>query len=537
MSQGPKRKEETVGKEMRGDEALAYVLKEIGTKRVFTTPSLPDYILERLEQYQIQATLAPTPKGATFMAYTYAAQRNEAGVVLQIPGTPILDAVNIIAQAFVDSVPLLLVSTIRSYRDTGRGRIGELRTMEDLSEILAPITKSRERVVSIEEITVGVEKTYKEVMSNRPRPGYVEVAEDLFKMKAYPLAGSEQKPERKTPDKNTVFKAAELLGSSKSPLIVAGYGVLTSGAPQLLRELAELLDAPVVTTIKGKGSIPSSHPLFAGEGLGFMGTEASTKLSSQADVILALGTSFPQLSTGGWSFKYKGLLIHNNVDGEDVGKSYLPQLPAVADTGLFLRELLNTLKQKFKEKVQRGSEEILSKLRKEQEIDKHDGLWPVDVFTTLREVGYSSIFLDITATTIDAIRLPVEKPYTWVTSETLLERGVAVAGALMDGSEGTVGITDLTGAMKYADMILSAGGSKSTLLILDDDNTSYLDVTKSDLPSIDRTKTETKVNLSEKLGAIEVNDIKSLKEALLSKKDGLKVIDAKLSHDYKSIII
>ncbi|BBD72472.1 acetolactate synthase [Sulfodiicoccus acidiphilus] len=512
-------------------------MKEIGTKKVFTTPALPDYILDRLKEYDMQVSFSPTPKGTVLMAYTFASRTNEAGVVLQIPGTPLLDAVNVIAQAFVDSVPLLLVSTVRSYRDNGRGRIGELRTIDDVMGILSPITKSRERVTSIEEITVGVEKTYKEVMSNRPRPGYVEVAEDLFKLKAYPLAGSEQRPEKKTPDKNTVLKAAELLGNSKKPLIVAGYGVLTSGAAQLLQELAELLDAPVVTTIKGKGSIPASHPLFAGEGLGLMGTRASSQLSTEADVILALGTSFPQLSTGGWSFQYKGLLIHNNVDGEDVGKSYLPQLPAVADTGLFLKELLNALRQKFKEKVNRGSADLLRKLRDEENIPQHEGLWPVDVFNVLRESGYSKIFLDITAPTIDAIRLPIEKPYTWVTSETLLERGVAVAGALEDGSEGTVGITDLTGVLRYMDMILASNGAMSTILVLDDENTSYLELTKSDLPSIGRTQVETKVDLKTKLGAIEVRDEKELRETFGNTSKGVKVVQVKLSHDYKSIVL
>lgn len=120
--------------------------------------------------------------------------------------------------------------------------------------------------------------------------------------------------------------------------ILSGYGVITSGAYNELIELAELLDAPVITTIKGKGSFPASHQLFAGEGLGIIGTDIGNKLLAKADSILFLGTRLTQLSTGGWSMKFKGFTMHNNIDGEDIGKVIMPHLPIVADTGLFLKE-------------------------------------------------------------------------------------------------------------------------------------------------------------------------------------------------------
>ncbi|TRM97285.1 acetolactate synthase, partial [Sulfolobus sp. F1] len=329
-----KRKEETVGVEMKGEEAIAYVLNDIGIKKVFTTYSLPNTVKEMLQKYNINIDISLNTRDASLLAYSYAQENNTAGVIIQIPGSKLTEAVNVVAQAYMESVPLLLISSIRSHKDVGRARVGEFRTNDDLSNIFSPITKVRERVISIEEITITIEKAYKDALSNRPRPTYVEISEDLFKAKAYPLSTSGQKPEKKSPDKNTVSKVVELLLNSKTPVIIAGYGVVLSESESTLIELAELLDIPVITTFKAKGVIPADHKLFAGEGLGSFGTEASNYILENADVILAIGTRFTQLSTAGWSLKYKGILVHNNVDGEDIGKVYMPHVPVVADTGL-----------------------------------------------------------------------------------------------------------------------------------------------------------------------------------------------------------
>jgi len=94
-------------------------------------------------------------------------------------------------------------------------------------------------------------------------------------------------------------------------------------------ELAELIDAPVVTTIKGKGAFPASHKLYLGTGTGIIGGPIVSEIIEKADVILALGTRLSQLSTGGYTMKYKGLLIHNSIDGEDIGKTFMPQIAVV----------------------------------------------------------------------------------------------------------------------------------------------------------------------------------------------------------------
>ncbi|EWG07390.1 MAG: thiamine pyrophosphate protein central region [Candidatus Aramenus sulfurataquae] len=536
MSQ-PKRKEETVGREMTGDEALAYVIKEIGVTKVFTTTSLPEFLAERLKQYGIFLDVSLSPREALLGAYTYAMENNTIGTVVQIPGTPLLEGTSVIAQAFSDSVPLLIVSSIRSYRDVGKSRIGELRTNDDMSSILAPITKIRERAVSIEEVTVNVEKCYKEALSNRPRPAYVEIAEDLFKLKAYPLSPAEQKPEKKTPDKTTVAKVAEVLANSKSPVIIAGYGVISSGATKELVELAELLKAPVITTIRAKGAIPASNPLFAGEGLGVFGTDVANKLLSEADAILILGSRLTQLSTGGWSMKLKGFVMHNNIDGEDIGKVIMPQQPIVADAGLFLKELLALLKQK---NLQRSDEAIKTIMvnKKTPTLRGHGGIWPYDVVRLLQQFEFDKVFVDLSAVTFDSIRLPVNGP-VWFTSESIIEKGIGVMGVLQS-SFNSLGIVDVETAYRNLGAIMSRRKSvKGTIVIFNDEGATYLDSSKSDMPTIGKSSRRFNIDKElESLGAVTVDTYSQLKDAL-KKRDvnGLNIINVKIDPEYESVVL
>jgi len=539
MSQ-PKRKEETLGVEMKGEEALAYVLKDLGITKVFTTYSLPNIVKEMLQKYSIDIDFSISIKDASILAYSYAQENNTVGTIIQIPGSKLTEAVNIIAQAYMESVPLLIISSIRSYKDTGRARIGEFRTNDDLSSILSPITKVRERVISIEEITLTIEKAYKEAVSNRPRPSYVEISEDLFKMKAYPLSTAGQKPEKRTPDKNTVAKVAELIVNSKLPVIIAGYGVVLSDAEDLLIELAELIEAPVITTFKAKGSIPSGHKLFAGEGLGLYGTEAANVALENADVILALGTRFTQLSTAGWSIKYKGILVHNNIDGEDIGKVFMPHVPVVADTGLFLKELLAQLKAKIKDKIERGSVELLRKAQKSINIKSHDGIWPYDVVKTLAELGnFDKIFLDIAPTTIDFVRLPIRSKKMWYTGESLLERGIAIGGSVCSNYK-AFAITDVEGLIASISLLeYKIDKIKGKVLVLNDYGRNYIDVSRSDLPTISRSQTSINElyidNLVEKvLKGINVSSITELNEAL---KSDVKLINIKVDPNFESIVM
>lgn len=537
MSQ-PKRKEETVGKEMNGIEALAYTLKEIGVNKVFTTITLPEAIREALNQYKIEQDVSLNVRDAAILAETYAMEHNTVGVLIQIPGAQVLEALDVISQAYMDSVPLLIIASLRSYRDVGRARLGELRTPEDISTALAPITKVREKVISIEEITITIEKANKDALSNRPRPVLVEIAEDLFRLRAYPLSPAEQKPEKRTPDKNTVAKVAEVLSNSKLPVIVAGYGVILSEGYKYFLQLAELLDAPVITTIKGKGSFPASHPLYAGEGLGLIGTEIGNKLLAEADAILLLGTRLTQLSTGGWSMKYKGFIMHNNIDGEDIGKVIMPHLPIVADTGLFIKELLTALKQKITQKRDRGIKAEIAAGKKGIILKGHTGIWPYDVVRALQQFAFSKIFVDLSAVTFDMIRYPIDYP-VWLTSESVLAKGIGIAGVIQSNDANSLGITDVYSVSRNLSLLYSRWKTaKGTIIIFNDEGATYLDTTKADVPTIGSSKVRINIDKEvEAIGAYTIETYSELKDALKERKNSLKILNVKIDPNYESAVL
>lgn len=172
----------------------------------------------------------------------------------------------------------------------------------------------------------------------------------------------------------------------------------------------------------------------------------------EADSILVLGSRLPQLSTAGWSMRYKGFLMHNNVDGEDIGKVVMPQLPIVADTGLFLKELITILKQKLKENIKREVRSEIASSRRVFTMKPHSGLWPYDVTRLLQQFKFSRYFVDLSAPTLDLVRLPIESP-VWNTSESILEKGIGVAGVLQSNDPGALGITDLAGVLRNVGLI------------------------------------------------------------------------------------
>ncbi len=359
----------------------------------------------------------------------------------------------------------------------------------------------------------------------------------MFKLKAYPLSPAEQKPEKKTPDKTTVAKVAEVLANSKSPVIIAGYGVISSGATKELVELAELLKAPVITTIRAKGAIPSSHPLFAGEGIGVFGTDVANKLLSEADAILIVGSRLTQLSTGGWSMKFKGFVMHNNIDGEDIGKVIMPQQPIVADAGLFLKELLALLKQK---NLQRSDEAIKTIMvnKKTPTLRGHGGIWPYDVVRLLQQFEFDKVFVDLSAVTFDSIRLPVNGPI-WFTSETIIEKGIGVVGVLQSNSN-SLGIVDVESAYRNLSAIISRRkSSRGTIVIFNDEGSTYLESSKSDMPTIGKTNKRFNIDKElESLGAITVETYAQLKDALKSRDlNKLNIINVKIDPEYESVVL
>jgi len=540
----PKRKEETLGKEMNGAEAIAVILQKLGIDKVFCDSEINPLIREKLKEQAIKIEEGIDSLAAAYQAITFSLITNNPAVLLLIPGKKAIEAIPAVTQAFIDSIPLLIISSIRSYRDPSKGRIGELRNSENQMEMFEQVTKFSERSTSIEELSPTLEKALKEAMSNRPRPAYVEIPEEILKLKAYPLALSGQKVEKRLPDKNTIAKISELLINSTSPVIIAGRGITLSGANKELMELAELIDAPVVTTIKGKGAFPASHKLYLGTGTGIIGGPIVSEIIEKADVILALGTRLSQLSTGGYTMKYKGLLIHNSIDGEDIGKTFMPQIAVVGDVYFLLKELIAILRTKIKDKRASESTRKIKDLKiMDKRFENVKGFWPIKVVEAISAFSRDFNFaVDITATTLDSIYLPIDNPSQWITSTGFPVSGFSI-NALFQMNK-VIAITDARGVLRNLDKIYALNRMKGEriIIVIDDGGVSYLDYSIKELPEI--VKRGEIVNVEQIIKHTEVKTYialsqKELSEQLMEAKsfERLSVIDVKVDQEFVPISI
>jgi thiamine pyrophosphate-dependent acetolactate synthase large subunit-like protein len=252
---------------------------------------------------------------------------------------------------------------------------------------------------------------------------------------------------------------------------------------------------------------------------------------------LILGSRLTQLSTAGWSMKFKGFTMHNNIDGEDIGKIIIPHQPIVADTNLFLRELLTLLKQKNISRDIDIEKEIRIN-KKLPSLKPHNNLWPYDVVRLLQQFTYDRIFVDLSAVTFDSIRMPIERPI-WFTSESLLEKGIGIAG-IIESKTNSLGIIDISTAEKNLSLLhYKSREAKGTIVIFNDEASSYLDTTKSDMPTIGRTNYVIDIDRElESIGAITVDTYMDLKDALKNRNsERLNIINVKIDPNYESVVL
>ncbi|MCW4026276.1 MAG: biosynthetic-type acetolactate synthase large subunit, partial [Candidatus Bathyarchaeota archaeon] len=232
-----------------------------------------------------------------------------------------------------------------------------------------------------------------------------------------------------------VARAVKLLINAEKPIIVAGGGVILSGACAQLLALAELLLAPVATTLMGKGCIPENHPLSLGM-LGMHGTIASNKLVPEADVLLAVGMRFSDRTTGDLDeFCPDGKVIHIDIDSSEIGKNIRPDVPMVAGAKKALQAIYDRLVQSFKKKERSVWVSRVEEMKKQQDdlANSMKGLKPPRLLAELRkllpvdaivatEVGQNQMWA--------ALYLKAYKPRTFISSGGLGTMGFGFPAAI-----------------------------------------------------------------------------------------------------------
>jgi len=324
-----------------GAEILCECLIKEGVEVIFGFPGgvlLPLY--DTLPRYpQLRHILVRHEQGAAHAADAYARVTGKVGVCLATSGPGATNLVTGIANAYLDSVPLLAITGQVPTHFIGKDAFQEI----DITGITVPITKHNQQVLSTDELARAVQEAVHVAMTGRPGPVLLDIPRDVF----------QGRTEYVCPDKidlpgfkpklfghpAQVKKAAELIASAERPVIVAGHGVNIAQAHAELRQLAENAQLPVVTTFLGIGCFPESHVLSYGW-LGMHGMGYANKAVHNADLLIAIGMRFDDRATGGVStFAPQARIVHIDVDAAEIGKNLRAEVPIVGDVKNVLQAL------------------------------------------------------------------------------------------------------------------------------------------------------------------------------------------------------
>ncbi len=328
--------------EITGAEALVKALLAEGVDTVFGYPGgaiMPFY--DKLFDYedQIRHYLARHEQGAAHAAQAYAMVTGKTGVCLATSGPGATNLVTGIANAYLDSVPMVFITAQVVSNLIGTDAFQET----DILGVSMPVTKWNCQVKSPEEIPDAVSKAFYIAKSGRPGPVLIDVTKDAqqksldfsYKKCDYLRSYNPHIPL----NKKAIESAAILINHAERPLILAGHGVLLSGAQDDLRIFAEKTGIPVALTLLGLSAFPTAHRLYAGM-LGMHGNYAPNLLTNQADLIIAIGMRFDDRVTGNISkYAKQARIIHIEIDRSEINKNVLVDIEINNDAGEVLKYL------------------------------------------------------------------------------------------------------------------------------------------------------------------------------------------------------
>jgi acetolactate synthase-1/2/3 large subunit len=318
-------------------EAVVDAMLERGVDTVFGIPGKQTLPLNRaLADRDARFVVARHETAVPHQAWGYAetSEPGEMAATCVVPGPGDTNAMNGLKNALNDCVPLLhlAVETERSVRG-GDG------IHETPPETYDTVVKENVLVDSPAGAVPAVVESIRTAREHPQGPVRVGIPKDVLASRTpQPAVGDREPSPPPSPPAEPVAEAADLLADANSPVVLAGGGVRRSGASDALRSTAERLDAPVVTTYKGKGTLPEGHPLSAGVLCGGAGAELRGLLAD-ADVGLVVGSDLDAVATASWSVSMPETLVHVTLDGDDVGFGYETDLGVVADADRFLRAL------------------------------------------------------------------------------------------------------------------------------------------------------------------------------------------------------
>jgi acetolactate synthase-1/2/3 large subunit len=280
---------------------------------------------------KIRHILVRHEQGAAHAAEGHARITGKPGVCIATSGPGATNLVTGIADAMMDSVPMLAITGQVAHHLLGTDAFQET----DIIGITTPITKWNYQVTSAEEIPMAIAKGYKIAMEGRPGPVLIDITKNAqFDMMEYSFPRDIRIDSFQPvldPNIRQIKAAAELLNGAKKPLMVIGHGILISGASKELVAFAEASGIPVTSTLHGLSAFPSGHPLYAGW-VGMHGNYGANILTNQADVLFAIGMRFDDRVTGRLTdYAKNAKVIHVDIDPAELNKNVKTEVPIVGD--------------------------------------------------------------------------------------------------------------------------------------------------------------------------------------------------------------
>jgi len=328
--------------EINGAQALLESLKKEGVEILFGYPGgtvLPIYDALYLDK-DIKHILVRHEQGASHMADAYARVTGRVGVCLATSGPGATNLTTGIATAYMDSIPMVAITGQVATSLIGKDSFQEA----DVTGITSPITKHNYLVKRTEDIPYIVKEAFHIARTGRPGPVLIDIPKDIqLKMINFKYPDKINLPSFNPNTKGhpkQIELAIKAIAKSQKPIIYAGGGVISSGASNELRELAERCNIPVTTTLLGKGGFPETSPLSLGM-LGMHGTAYANYAVTDCDLLIAIGSRFDDRVTGHIEhFAPHAKVIHIDIDPAEISKNVRVDVPIVGDVKRVLKDIL-----------------------------------------------------------------------------------------------------------------------------------------------------------------------------------------------------
>ena len=358
--------------DIAGRKLFVKALEAEGVDTVFCYPggNITDIFDELYKQDSIKMVLPRHEQALIHEAEGYAKAAGKVGVAIVTSGPGATNTITGIADAFYDSIPLVVVTGQVPSNLIGNDAFQEV----DIVGMTRSVTKYGVTVRRREDLGRILKMAFHIARTGKPGPVLIDIPKDI-QNKLGPATYPDHVDIRgykinETAHVGQLKKAYKLIKTAKQPLILAGGGIRSAKAEDMLQTFAEKMNLPVVTTVMGKGSLPTNHPLYIGN-CGMHGRYAANKAVAECDVLFSIGTRFNDRITGDLNeFAPKAQIVHIDIDTASISRNVVVDVPIVCDAKLALEKLIEWAEEKncskWIETIQKWNEENPLQMRRDK---------------------------------------------------------------------------------------------------------------------------------------------------------------------------